>query len=116
MLPSSPSTTTADNSSGLWAHVGMDEMQMPSPTPSLTPSYSPEPFASYCEPEYYPAPMPTCMPTSVPTTMAFEPIIPTYTLPSVIAQQCGVDAGFDSFGGFDWERTDWGFHYAMPTM
>ncbi|TVY84350.1 hypothetical protein LSUE1_G002874 [Lachnellula suecica] len=83
VLPSSPSTTSssADNNNTLWASMGLNEIQLPSPTPSFSQPYSTAGF-------YFSSP-----PVSAP--------IPALPLPSMLAQQqCGVGIGY---GGFGWD-------------
>ncbi|KAG9232557.1 hypothetical protein BJ875DRAFT_74468 [Amylocarpus encephaloides] len=82
VLPSSPSTTSSStDTSTLWANIGLNEIQLPSPTPSFSQPYS---TASL----YYSAPQ-----VSAP--------IPSLPLPSMLAQQpCGISVGY---GGFGWD-------------
>ena len=85
VLPSSPSctSTSADSSNTpIWANMGMNELQIPSPP---TPSYS-QPFTTAGF--FYSSPM-----VSAP--------IPALPLPSMLAPQCGVNIGY---GGFNWDR------------
>ena len=86
MVPSSPSTTSStDSNSGLWANMGLSDLQLPSPEPSYS-----QPYLSlgYTASQQYSAPM-TCSP------------IPSLPLPSMLAQQCSTSVGF---GGFGWDR------------
>lgn len=87
IVPSSPSTTSSgDSNPGLWANMGLNELQLPSPTPSYSQPYT---TAAQSPPQYYSAPM-----SSAP--------IPQLPLPSTIMQQpCSTSAGY---GGFGWEN------------
>ncbi|KAI9749596.1 MAG: 1,3-beta-D-glucan synthase [Chaenotheca gracillima] len=80
VVPSSPSATSSDSNSSLWANMGMTESQLSSPTPSYS-----QPFSSASQ--YYAAAQ----------TMAPLPQLP---LPSTLAMPCGPSAGFGGFGGF----------------
>jgi hypothetical protein len=81
VLPSSPSTTASSDTSTMWANMVVNEIQLPSPTPSFSQPYS---SAGY----YYSSP-----PVSAP--------IPALPLPSMLAQQpCGISGGY---GGFGWD-------------
>jgi hypothetical protein len=81
VLPSSPSTTASSDNSTLWANMAVNEIQLPSPTPSFSQPFS---SAGY----YYSSP-----PVSAP--------IPALPLPSMLAQQpCGISVGY---GGFGWD-------------
>ncbi|MCJ1241657.1 hypothetical protein MMC14_009663 [Varicellaria rhodocarpa] len=94
VLPSSPSTTSSvDSYPGTWASVGLNEAQIPSPTPSYNQPYT---IAGYSDPQYYSAPM------------TYSPL-PQLPLPSMLAQQCSTSAGF---GGFGWDRyQDFGMQF-----
>lgn len=97
VLPSSPSTTSSGGSySNAWASMGLNELQLPSPTPSYS-----QPYSTACDspPQFYSAPM-----TTAP--------IPQLPLPSMIMQQqCSTSVGF---GGFEWNRyQDFALPYAM---
>jgi hypothetical protein len=86
VIPSSPSTTSSADSNSLWASMGLNEIQLPSPTPSFSQPYS---QAYTTAGLFYSSP-----PVSAP--------IPSLPLPSVLAQQqCGVSVGY---GGFGWDR------------
>ncbi|KAK0621321.1 hypothetical protein B0T17DRAFT_533672 [Bombardia bombarda] len=86
VLPSSPSvtSTSADStsSSTIWASLGMNEIQLPSPP---APAYS-QPYSSAGL--YYSSPL-------VSAPMSHLP------LPSMLAPQCGISVGYGSFG---WDR------------
>ncbi|TGO17161.1 hypothetical protein BTUL_0020g00470 [Botrytis tulipae] len=91
MVPSSPSTTSsmssATDTQSLWASMGLNEIQLPSPTPSYS-----QPFTTAGL--FYSAPQ-----VSAP--------IPALPLPSMLAQQhCGIGMGYGGFGGFGggWDR------------
>ena len=94
VLPSSPSTTSsADSSHGMWTSMSLNDLQLPSPTPSFS-----QPYTSSCSTssDYYSAPM----------SMASIPQLP---LPStLVQQQCSVSAGY---GGFGWDQYQ---NFAMP--
>lgn len=84
VLPSSPSvtsTSTDSNTPTLWASMGMTEVQLPSPTPAYSEPYS---TAGY----FYNSPL-----VSAP--------LPHLPLPSMLAPQCGISVGYNSFG---WDR------------
>lgn len=92
VLPSSPSVTSSSADSGntpIWANMGLQDVQLPSPTPSYS-----QPFSTAGL--YYSSPM-----VSAP--------IPALPLPSMLAPQCGVGAGY---GGFGWDR----YQEYTPTM
>ncbi|KAI9804858.1 MAG: hypothetical protein M1825_001227 [Sarcosagium campestre] len=91
VVPSSPSANSSDSHSSMWATLGMNEVQLPSPTPSYSqPTFNQPAYTqSYCTSgQFYSAPL----------TMAPIPQLP---LPSVLAQQCASSVGF---GGFGWDR------------
>ena len=82
VIPSSPSTTSSVDSNSLWASMGLNEIQLPSPAPSYSQPYSTAGL-------YYSSPQ-----VSSP--------IPSLPLPSMLAQQqCGIGMGY---GGFGWDR------------
>lgn len=82
VLPSSPSvTSSADSNTPIWANMGLQDVQLPSPTPSYSQPFSSAGF-------FYSSPM-----ASAP--------IPALPLPSMLAPQCGVGVGY---GGFCWDR------------
>ncbi|KAK4146242.1 uncharacterized protein C8A04DRAFT_35219 [Dichotomopilus funicola] len=83
ILPSSPSvaSTTADSATTMWATMGMSEVQLPSPPPAFSQPYSTAGL-------YY----------SPPVVSASIPHLP---LPSMLAPQCGITVGYNSFGGWD---------------
>ncbi|GKT87815.1 hypothetical protein Ct61P_05665 [Colletotrichum tofieldiae] len=82
VLPSSPSiASTSQESTPIWANIGMSEVQIPSPTPSFSQPFSTAGF-------YYSAP-------------AITAPIPALPLPSMFTPQCGVSVGY---GGFGWDR------------
>lgn len=93
VVPSSPSTTSSgDSSSSIWASMSLNELQLPSPTPSYSQPYT----TAHSPPQYYSAPM-----SSAP--------IPQLPLPSMMMQQqCSTSAGY---GGFGWENYQ---SYALP--
>ncbi|RMZ75605.1 hypothetical protein DV737_g5216, partial [Chaetothyriales sp. CBS 132003] len=99
VVPSSPSPVSSCGSQhNLWPTVGVNEIQLPSPTPSYSQPYS---TASYMPAQYYSAPAYTSAPT---TTAPFSSL----PLPSTLTQQpCGTSAGM-SFG---WDRYN---EYTMP--
>jgi hypothetical protein len=90
VLPSSPSVTSSadSHSPSLWASIGMNDVQLPSPTPSFSQPYTSagSPYSSAGL--YYGSPMVTAP-------------IPQLPLPSMLAPQCGVGVGY---GGFGWDR------------
>lgn len=84
VLPSSPSvaSTSADSTnSSIWASIGLTDAQLPSPTPSYSQPYSSAGL-------FYSSPL-----VSAP--------MPHLPLPSMLASQCGVSVGYNSFG---WDR------------
>jgi hypothetical protein len=110
VVPSTPSpVSSCDSSHNIWAGVGMNEIQLPSPTPSFSQPYS---SAAYSAPQYYSS-APTYSsaaygspPYSAPTTSASLMQLP---LPSMLTPQpCSTAASMGSFG---WDRYQ---EYAMP--
>ncbi|CAO1599819.1 hypothetical protein XANCAGTX0491_003530 [Xanthoria calcicola] len=106
IVPSSPNTTSsADSTSSMWASMGMNEMQLPSPSSSFS-----EPYTTECDspPQFYSAPTTTAAYSS---SMCTAPI-PQLPLPSMLLQQqCSASMGF---GGFDWGRyQDLSMSFAM---
>ena len=99
VIPSSPSpVSSCDSHHSMWPGVNVNEIQLPSPTPSYSQPYS---TASYSNTQYYSAPA-----YSAPTTTASFPSLP---LPSTLTQQpCGTSA---SMGTFGWDRYN---EYTMP--
>ena len=99
VVPSSPSPVSSNDSHhSIWAGVGMNEIQLPSPTPSFSQPYS---SAAYSAPQYYSAPA-----YSTPTTMAPIPQLP---LPSMLMQQqCSSTAAMGTYG---WDRYQ---EYTIP--
>jgi len=83
ILPSSPSVaaTSADSTATLWATLGMTNAHISPPTPAFSQPYSSAGM-------FYSAPI-----VSAPT--------PALTLPSMLAPQCGITVGYNSFG---WDR------------
>lgn len=83
VLPSSPSvtSTSAESNTPVWANMSMQEVQLPSPTPSFSQPFSSAGF-------FFSSPMVTAP-------------IPALPLPSMLAPQCGMGAGY---GGFGWDR------------
>ncbi len=94
VVPSSPSATSSgDSQCSVWAAMGMNELQLPSPTPSYSQPYT---SAGYSASQYYSAPM-----SSAP--------IPQLPMPSMLTQQqCSTSVGI---GGFGWDRYQ---DYALP--
>ncbi|PQE18674.1 hypothetical protein CJF31_00003336 [Rutstroemia sp. NJR-2017a BVV2] len=88
VVPSSPNATTAADTQSLWASMGLNEIQLPSPTPSFSQPYTTAGL-------FYSAPQVSCP-------------IPALPLPSMLAQQhCGVGMGMHmGYGGFGggWDR------------
>lgn len=81
--PSVPSTSAEPNNAPMWAPMGMNELQMPSPAPAFTQPHATA--ALYFTSPPITAPMPAALP-----------------LPSMLASsQCGVSVGM---GGFGWDR------------
>lgn len=99
IVPSSPSpVSSCDSHHNIWSSVGINEIQLPSPTPSFSQPYS---TAAYNTPQYYSAPAYSA-PT---TTSSFAPL----PLPSMLTQQpCSTSASLSTFG---WDRYQ---EYAMP--
>ncbi|KAH8673572.1 hypothetical protein BX600DRAFT_508822 [Xylariales sp. PMI_506] len=90
VLPSSPSVASSSaDSTPIWANLALSEVQIPSPTPAYSQPFSTAGF-------FYSSPMVTAP-------------IPALPLPSMLATQCGVSAGF---GGFGWDR----YQEYTPTM
>jgi len=99
IVPSSPSpVSSCDSHHNMWTSVGLNEIQLPSPTPSFSQPYS---SAAYSGPQYYSAPS-YSNPT---TTSSFAPL----PLPSMLTQQpCSTSASLTTFG---WDRYS---EYTMP--
>lgn len=91
VLPSSPSvaSTSADSSGSIWAGISMADVQLPSPAPAFTQPYSTAGL-------FYASPVVTAP-------------IPQLPLPSMLAPQCGVSVGYNSFV---WDR----YQEYTPTM
>jgi len=114
IIPSSPSpVSSCDSHQNIWTSVGMNEVQLPSPTPSFSQPFS---SAAYSAPQYYSAPAysaPTYSspaysspPYSAPVTTSSYPALP---LPSMLTQQpCSTSASLSTFG---WDRYQ---EYTMP--
>ncbi len=84
ILPSSPgivAATSADTAASIWATIGMGEVHLPSPPPAYSQPYSTAGL-------YYSAPLVTAP-------------MPALPLPSMLAPQCGITVGYNSFGGWD---------------
>ena len=99
VLPSTPSpsvATTAESQSSFWSTLGLDNFQLPSPTPSFS-----QPYCTSSD-QYY----------SPPPATAPMPALP---LPSVLTTQCGTSAGA-GFGGFAWSYNDYAPQYTAPIM
>ncbi|KAL9004213.1 MAG: hypothetical protein Q9188_002963 [Gyalolechia gomerana] len=105
MVSSSPNATSGDSTSSMWASMGMEEMQLPSPSSSFSETYTTE---CNSPPQYYSAPMTTAPYTAA---MTCAPI-PQLPLPStLLQQQCSTSMGY---GGFDWGRyQDFTLPFAM---
>ncbi|AEO57767.1 hypothetical protein MYCTH_2304338 [Thermothelomyces thermophilus ATCC 42464] len=87
ILPSSPSvpSTSADSGASIWPTMGVSEVQLPSPPPAFSQPYS-QPYSTAGL--YYSSPV-----VSAP--------VPQLPLPSMLAPQCGISMGYNSFGGWD---------------
>ncbi|KAL8667234.1 MAG: hypothetical protein Q9202_000807 [Teloschistes flavicans] len=105
VIPSSPQTTSAGDSSSMWTSMGVTDMQLPSPSSSFSETYTTD---CGSPPEYYSAPI-TTAPYDSSTTAASFPQLP---LPStLLQQQCSTSMGY---GGFDWGRyQDFALPFAM---
>lgn len=99
VLPSSPSVsaTSADSNHTLWATMGISEAQLPSPTPSFSQPYTTAPMysAAYSTAGLYYG-----------SHLVSSPI-PQLPLPSMLAPQCGVSVGYNTFGGWDHRYQDY---------
>ena len=107
VVPSTPSpVSSCDSHHNIWAGVGMNEGQLPSPTPSFSQPYS---SAAYSAPQYYSSAPAynspayssaySSPPYSVPATTASIPQLP---LPSMLTPQpCSSSVGMSNFG---WDR------------
>ena len=109
IVPSTPSpVSSCDSQQNIWASVSMNEIQLPSPTPSFSQPYS---TAPYSQPQYYNAPAYSSPaysppPYSAATTSSPMSVLP---LPSMLTpQQCSSSATVSTFG---WDRYQ---EYAMP--
>jgi hypothetical protein len=100
VVPSSPSpVSSCDSHHNMWP---VQDMQLPSPTPSYSPPFS---NASYSAPNYTTASYYTA-PAFVPVSTASFPALP---LPSTLTQQpCSTSAAISNFG---WDRYN---EYTMP--
>jgi hypothetical protein len=87
VLPSTPSptlTTCSDSQPSFWTSMSMDNVQLPSPTPSFSQPYTTA--DQYCTP---------------PPIMAPIPALP---LPSLVGQHCGPSAAHSGYGAnFGWD-------------
>ena len=103
VVPSSPNTTSsADSAPSMWASMGVNDMQLPSPSSSFSDTYTTD---CGSPPEYYSAPMSTAAFTTSMTSTS----IPALPLPStLLQQQCSMSMGY---GGFDWGRYQ---NFALP--
>ncbi|KAF2001810.1 hypothetical protein P154DRAFT_163164 [Amniculicola lignicola CBS 123094] len=88
VIPSTPSptiVTCGETSPSFWSTMGVNDIQLPSPTPSISQPYN-------TTSQYY-----------SPPPQAVAPI-PSLPLPSVLAQQCGSSAVHGGYGGgFGWD-------------
>jgi hypothetical protein len=115
VIPSSPSTTSSVDSHSLWASMGLNELQLPSPTPSFSQPYSTPTSQSYSTATTQSYTTATSQPYS---TAAFyyssPPVsapVPSLPLPSMLAQQhCGINVGYGAFTN-PWDRYQ---EYATP--
>lgn len=86
VLPSSPITaTTGDSNPNLWATLGLNEVEIPSPAPSYSQPYTTSPYSTA---QYY----------SVAATSAALAALP---LPSMLVQPCSTAANMTAFGWGD---------------
>ncbi|KAL2350989.1 hypothetical protein BJ546DRAFT_368751 [Cryomyces antarcticus] len=95
VLPSTPSptiVTCSDPQTNFWATMGVNDIQLPSPTPSFS-----QPYCTSSQ--YYSSPQ-----CSAP--------IPALPFPSMLAQQCGSSAATMGHGGFAWSYNDFAPQYA----
>jgi hypothetical protein len=89
-VTSNVASTSADTSASIWATIGMSDVQLPSPPPAFSQPYSSAGL-------FYSSPVVTAP-------------IPHLPLPSMLAPQCGVSVGYNSFGS--WDR----YQEYTPTM
>lgn len=97
VLPSSPSptlTTCSETHPSFWTTIGMNEIQLPSPTPSFSQPYSTTTSAQFYSPPLCTAPL---------------ALLPE---PSIISPPCGSTVQNDGFGGFTWGYNDFTPQYA----
>lgn len=99
VLPSAPSPTMTScsaeqnpRSTSYWNSVGMEQLQLPSPTPSCNQPYRPQ-NQLYCS-----SPGPT--------------MVPSLALPSILTSQCGADAMDHGFG---WGYSNFAPQYAITS-
>lgn len=96
VLPSTPSPTlascTSESQPTFWATMGLNDIQLPSPTPSYS-----QPFTTS---QYYSPPQAHASVASLPVSN------------SMIAQQCGTAVSGAGFGPFDWSNTSFAPSYA----
>jgi hypothetical protein len=114
IIPSSPSpVSSCDSHQNIWTSVGMNEVQLPSPTPSFSQPFS---SAAYSAPQYYSAPAYSAPAYSSPaySSPAYSAAVttssyPALPLPSMLTQQpCSTSASLSTFG---WDRYQ---EYTMP--
>jgi hypothetical protein len=99
VVPSTPSptiATSAESQPSFWSTMGLNDIQLPSPTPSFS-----QPVCSSSE--YYSPPQ------------ASHPV-PAMTVPSVVSMQCGASAANQGFGGFGWGYNDFAAPPYAATM
>lgn len=110
VIPSTPSpVSSCDSNHNMWGGVGMNEIQLPSPTPSFSQPYS---SAAYSAPQYYtsaPAYHSPAYSSAYSSPPYSAPAVPQLPLPSMMTPQpCSSAVGMGSFG---WDRYQ---EYTMP--
>jgi hypothetical protein len=97
VLPSTPSPTlascTSETQPTFWSTMGLNDIQLPSPTPSYS-----QPFTTS---QYYSPPQAVATVASLPVSNS-----------SIIAQQCSAAVSAPGFGPFDWSSTAFAPNYA----
>lgn len=98
VLPSTPSPTAtscsdSNQSNPFWPDMSLNNVQLPSPTPSFSQPFTSAPAQFYSSPQ------------------CIAPI-PAMPLPSQLPQHCGSDMGMGGFNDFGWSSANFAAHYA----
>lgn len=99
VLPSTPSPTATScsdsQSHAFWQDMNLNQVQLPSPTPSFS-----QPFTS-APSQYYSSPQ--CLPP-----------MPAIPLQSSLPQHCGTDMGMGGYHEFGWSQSNFAPQFATP--